>query len=140
MSTRNKVLIGGAVIGTAGIGAKLAYDHNKRKGAMSKNLINPFEEVVVFGKAYPAVYPFSAAKSIGALHPTGSHVGHGNKLVHITGKATSPQGTGLRRYTTKPTGLRVGPFGKADSYSVPRNLRRGPNSNIPDGSRRGQRI
>jgi hypothetical protein len=95
------------------------------------DLINPFEEVVVFGKALP-LEPMSSTP-LRALVPTGKHVGHANRLVRVTGRASGGKATRLERYTnghgggkatrlerytTSPHGLKQGPFGKAMNVPI----------------------
>lgn len=72
------------------------------------NIINPFEEIVVFGKKLP-LEPMSSTR-IRALKPTGKHLGHGLDLTHVRGRASGGRATKLERYTTTPKGLRQGPF------------------------------
>jgi hypothetical protein len=74
------------------------------------DIINPFEELVVFGKRLP-LEPMSSTV-IGALHPTGKHVGHGQDLGHFRGPKSGGKAGHLERYTTKVRGLRQGPFKK----------------------------
>ena len=74
------------------------------------DIINPFEELVVFGKRLP-LEPLSST-IIGALHPTGKHVGHGQDLGHFRGPKSGGRAGHLERYTTKVVGQRQGPFGK----------------------------
>lgn len=68
-------------------------------------LVDPFSEVVVFGKAYPVAWPPQGAASVKALLPTGRHVSHANRLSHTHnssgggGKATT-----LERYAGKKSG------------------------------------
>lgn len=88
--------VGGVAIG----GGYLVHRHNQKKAAMSKNLVDPFNDVVVFGKAYPVVEPVPRSVRVAALLPTGRHVGDANKLVHVH---------------TKVRGHRQGPFGKSVS-------------------------
>jgi hypothetical protein len=101
----------------AGAGGYLLARHHaqpQKKDAMSKNLVNPYEEVVVFGKAYPVALPVSSATTIRALVPTGSHVGHGNDLKVVrNSRGHGGRRAGLEHYTAKPKGLKQGPFGKA---------------------------
>ena len=110
------------VAGTAaaGVGTAVLIDrHNKQKkaAAMSKNWINPFEEVVVFGKAYTVVSETNV-RYTGSLVHTGKHVGHGQRLTEVKnssgggGKATK-----LERYAGGHSSQRVGPFGKSLSFS-----------------------
>lgn len=72
------------------------------------DIVNPFEELVVFGKKLP-LEPVSST-IIGALRPTGRHLGHANDLGHFTGGTQGGPATRLERYTTSPKGLRQGPF------------------------------
>lgn len=72
------------------------------------DLVNPFEEVVVFGKAYPVAWPVQSASSVAALVPTGRHVGHGNDLTHIRRKRTGGSRTKVERFTK-----RADPFAKS---------------------------
>ena len=119
--SRNTKIAGGVLVGTAAAGGAVAlHRRRQRSAAMSKALINPFEDVVVFGKAYKTSFFPQSSSRAAALVPTGKHLGHGNRLGHFRGTGVSPQGTGLRRYTTKTVGLRQGPFGKADNGSAGR--------------------
>ena len=93
-------------------------------------LVNPFEEVVLFGKKL-SMEPESST-TIGALRPTGKHVGHANDLVRVRGKASGGKATRLERYTTSPKGLKQGPFTTA---SV--GLRQGPFTTNPKGFESG---
>lgn len=105
------IAAGTAAVGGAGY---LIHRSRQKKDTMSKNLVNPFEEVVVFGKAYPVALPVPGAKVIRALVPTGSHVGHGNDLKVVrNGKGKGGRRAGLEHYTAKTKGHRMGPFGKA---------------------------
>lgn len=72
------------------------------------DIINPFEEIVVFGKRLP-MEPQSSTR-LRALKPTGKHLGHGLDLTHVRGRASGGRATKLERYTTSPKGLRQGPF------------------------------
>ncbi|HEY5787496.1 MAG TPA: hypothetical protein VIT65_22250 [Microlunatus sp.] len=109
---------------------------------MYLDLVDPFAEVVVFGKAYPVAWPPSSAKSVKALVPTGRHVSHANALHHTRnsggggGKATR-----LERYTGKKSG------GKATSLlhvsklePGPRRRNTSPHSAIPTASKSGRRL
>lgn len=88
---------------------------------MSKNLIDPFSEVVAFGKAYPVAVPVPGSVHIATLIPTGRHVGSANNLLRVrnSGGGGGPA-TALERYTTKVKGHRQGPFSKG---SVANGLR-----------------
>lgn len=80
------------------------------------DLVNPFEEHIVFGKRYPVAYPPQHSTIIRALVPTGRHVGHGNDLGHFRGKgAHGGRLVGLERYTAQGGKASVGPFGKVDA-------------------------
>lgn len=72
------------------------------------DIINPFEELVVFGKKLP-LEPQSSTV-IAALRPTGRHLGHGGDLTHVRGKASGGKQPQIERYTTSPKGLHEGPF------------------------------
>jgi hypothetical protein len=72
------------------------------------DIINPFEELVVFGKAFPLEPTGSTA--LAALRPTGRHLGHGGDLTYVRGKASGGKQPQIERYTTSPKGLREGPF------------------------------
>lgn len=63
-------------------------------------MVNPFEETVVFGKAYPVAWPPPSSTRIRALLPTGAHIGHANALhvVHSSAHSGGPA-TRLERYT-----------------------------------------
>jgi hypothetical protein len=64
-------------------------------------LINPFEEVVVFGKAYSLldVKHGTDVRNVAALLPTGRHVGTANALVRVTGPRSGGPATKLERYS-----------------------------------------
>ena len=128
--SRGTKIAAGALVATAAAGGAYAlHRRHQRSKAVTKNLINPFEDVVVFGKAYKtSFFPQSSSRSA-ALVPTGKHLGHGNRLGHFRGTGVSPQGTGLRKYTTNVVGLKQGPFTGA-----------GASSKIPSGARRGKRL
>lgn len=113
----------GAGVAAVGAGGYLAYRHHQRKqDTMSKNLVNPFEEVVAFGKAYKVALPVPGAKVIRALVPTGGHVGHGNDLKVVRRAARGGRNaTKLEVYRHTPRGQRPGPFGKA--FAMPGSLR-----------------
>lgn len=104
-----------ATIGATGI---IRHQRSKTKEkektvTASKNLINPFEEVVVFGKAYPVALPVSHATTIRALVPTGGHVGHGNALKHVhNSSGGGGRATKLERYTGKGTKKAGSPVAK----------------------------
>jgi len=89
----------------------------------SKNLVNPYEEVVVFGKAYPVALPVPRSTTIRALVPTGSHVGHGNALKHVrNSKGGGGRATALERYTgssTKKSSKDISPVAKARGFDSP---------------------
>ena len=80
------------------------------------DIINPFEELVVFGKKLPLEPQRSTI--IAALRPTGRHVSHANDLTHVRGVASGGAATKLERYTTSVRGLHPGPF--KGSVSQPR--------------------
>lgn len=122
-------------------------------------LVNPFEEVVVFGKALP-LDPVSSTR-LRALVPTGKHIGHGNALTHVHNSGgKGGKATRLQRYTTTPRGQRQGPFSKsvADGLKMvaaqakpsrvpvaaPTPLRvrvaRGKLSQVSNGSKTGTRL
>jgi hypothetical protein len=77
-----------------GNGLLLHRNHNQKVAKMS--LVDPFSEVVVFGKAvgrsgdgkYRVVWPPASATSLRSLVPTGRHVGTANNLVHVHGVKT----------------------------------------------------
>jgi hypothetical protein len=66
------------------------------------SLVNPFEQVVVFGKAYslPAD-PASGTnvRVVSALKPTGRSVGTANNLVHVSNSKGRGGPTRLERFT-----------------------------------------
>lgn len=133
---RRGALIGAGAAATLGGGAYLVHRSRQRSKAVSKNLINPFEEVVVFGKAYPVVWPAQGSTRVAALVPTGKNVGTANNLGHWKGRATGGPATKLERYTTKPRGQRQGPFGKAAAPSVQNGLKLiagAPKATLPSG-------
>ena len=118
---RRNVAIGAGVVGAAAGTGYLVHRHNQKKAAMSKSLdlVNPFEEVVAFGKAYPLnTVSGTNVRRIRALVPTGRHVGRANALTHVTNSSGGGgrNATRLERYTTKPRGQRSGPFGKAAGF------------------------
>lgn len=114
--TRTHVAVGGGAIAAAGGTGYLVHRHNQRKHAMSKNLVNPFEEVVVFGKAYPVALPVPGARTVRALVPTGRHVGHANDLKVVRRSGSGGRSTKLEIYRHSPRGLRQGPFGKGAGF------------------------
>lgn len=131
------VLLGGAVLG----GGYALHRHLTKGKPVTKSLINPFEEVIVFGKAYTVVEPIPRSTRIRALVPTGGHVGHGNALGHYRGGGPAITRTQLQTYNGNGKGLRQGPFGKALQSPERTSRRRAiPNSNIPAGPSRGSRI
>ena len=71
-------------------------------------LNNPFTDLVLFGKSLP-MEPTSST-IIGALRPTGSHLGHANDLGHWRGRKEGGRKAGIERYTTSPRGQKMGPF------------------------------
>lgn len=105
---------------------------------MSKNLVNPFEEAVVFGKAYPVAVPAQRAVVLRALVPTGKHVGHGQALERYTGKKSGGRKAGVEHYRSKgkrSSVHRAGGFGKA-APSVQNGLRmiqQTPKGTLPTG-------
>jgi len=112
------VAIGAGAAAAAGTTGYLIHRNHQRKNAMSKNLVNPFEEVVAFGKAYKVALPVPGATRIRALVPTGGHVGHGNALTHVRhGSGGGRNATKLEVYRHTPKGQRSGPFGKAAAFS-----------------------
>lgn len=106
------------VAGTAAAGAGTAilidrHNHQKKAAAMSKNLINPFDEVVVFGKAYPVVDVTNVRSGTPKTH-TGRGVGHGQRLTDVkNSKGGGGRATKLERYSGGHASGRVGPFGKS---------------------------
>lgn len=166
--TPKRVAIGAGVVGGAAGAGYLVHRHNQKKAAMSKSFVNPFEEVVAFGKAYPrSVVHGTDVQRVRALVPTGRNVGHANALTHVKRKAkVSGRATRLERYTGGGISQRVGPFGKAAGASVenglkqiaaiprPKSVPAAPtnplrvrvaqgkmrNSNIPDGARKGSKL
>ena len=75
---------------------------------MDMELNNPFTDLVFFSKALP-MEPTSST-IIGALHPTGKHLGHGQSLGHWRGASSGGRKAGIERYTTSPRGQKMGPF------------------------------
>lgn len=90
------------------------------------NLINPFEQAVVFGKAvaYDESYG-SAPVVLRALVPTGRHVGHANDLKRASGPRSGGPATKLERYR----GSHAGGVGKAANSTVGRAIVRGRGMN-----------
>lgn len=79
-------------------------------------LVNPYEETVVFGKAYPVAWPPPGATRIRALVPTGSHVGHANALHIAHGKGShGGPATKLERYSKAAGFLMRGPLREGQS-------------------------
>lgn len=112
LSGRTAALI--ATGAAAAGGAGYLIHRSKKKDAMSKNLVNPFEEVVVFGKAYPVALPVPSSTTIRALVPTGGHVGHGNDLKVVRNrKGKGGRATKLEHYRGGHAKQGMGPFGKA---------------------------
>src|SRR5690242_15589057 len=87
---RGAIIAGG--VGATGLAAAGAHHH------MSKSLVNPFEEVVAFGKAYPVALPVPRATRVRALLPTGGHVSHANDLKVIRRNGKGGPATKLERY------------------------------------------
>lgn len=143
------LIIGG--IAGAGAGAYLIHQRSKNKEkektvTASKNLVNPYEEVVVFGKAYPVALPVPRSTTIRALVPTGSHVGHGNALVHVrNSKGGGGRATKLERYTgssTKKSSKDISPVAKKgfEGRSITAGLNRSIQNmagSMPRGKERG---
>lgn len=75
---------------------------------MYLDLINPFEEVVVFGKRFSVVDTTQNVRVIRALVPTGPHIGHGNDLKVVHGPRSGGRKAGLERYTGGHGGGRHG--------------------------------
>ena len=142
-------LIAAGAAGVAGGGA--AVHHHMRK-----SLVNPFEEVVAFGKAYPVALPVQRAVRVRALLPTGAHVSHANKLVVVRRNGKGGPATKLERYAkgdfskgSVANGLKMAAGAKGvmpirTSAGLkpegPLARRLTPNSKIPDAGRRGRRI
>jgi hypothetical protein len=75
---------------------------------MALILVDPFAEVVVFGKAYPVAWPPPGATSVKALLPTGRHVSHANALLHVrNSRGGGGKATRLEHYTGKKSGGRA---------------------------------
>lgn len=106
---------GGAAVG-AGYLVHRSRQQPEKASAVGKNLINPFEEVVVFGKAYSVVKADGMPESTHVRSGSpkthiGRHVGHGQKLGHfVNSKGGGGKKSGLERYTGKHASQRVGPF------------------------------
>ena len=75
---------------------------------MDMELNNPFTDLIFFSKALP-MEPTSSTV-IGALRRTGKHLGHGQDLTHVRGRASGGRKPSIERYTTSPRGLKMGPF------------------------------
>jgi hypothetical protein len=91
-------------------------------------LVDPFSEVVVFGKAYPVAWPPQGATSVKALLPTGRHVSHANRLHHThNSRGGGGKATTLEHYTGRKSGGRtkLQQFGKG---SVAEGLRMAGNA------------
>lgn len=95
------------------------------------DLIDPFSQIVVFGKAYargghpPVALPVPGSVRIPTPKFGESYRGDGLKLVHVRNtKGGGGPATALERYTPSKGKIRSG---------------RSSNSNVPDGSRRGTR-
>jgi hypothetical protein len=104
---------GGVLLGTAAIGGGYAihrHTQKKKELAMSKSLVNPFEEVVVFGKAYRVALPVPSSTGISAMVPTGRHISHKNKLHIVHGGGPKITRQQLQIYH----GGKSADFGKAD--------------------------
>ena len=141
---RRGAIIAGAA-GATGLAAAGAHHH------MSKSLVNPFEEVVAFGKAYPVALPVARAVRVRALLPTGGHVSHANDLKVYRGRRSGGPATKLEHYSKGDiqTGLKMAagakgvmplrtPGGLKPTGALTSRLK--VNSKIPDAGRRGNRI
>ena len=86
-------------VGTIGGGAYLAHRHKQRQ-TVTKSLIEPISGREVLTKSISPLYGArnaytGPASSVGALVPTGKHVGHANDLGHFTptgGSRRTPSG------------------------------------------------
>lgn len=129
LSTGSKIGLGVAGAGTLAAGGYAIHRARSRKKVdMAKTLINPYEEVVVFGKAVALPVPSAVRIRTPNLN-SGSHRGNALALVRIrNARGGGGPATALEHYTTSTKGGRQGPFGHKG------------NSKIPDGARRGRRI
>ena len=134
---------------------------------MSKRMLNPFEEVVVFGKAYSTLNVTSGTNVsvIRALVPTGGHVGHGNALTVVRNrKGHGGRRPGLEHYSKAFSiprikgvkGVKSADAGVKRSLALVNNPKTGNvsrvapqtfsaptpriNGNIPSGNRRGSAL
>jgi hypothetical protein len=112
---------------------------------MALILVDPFAEVVVFGKAYPVAWPPPGATSVKALLPTGRHVSHANALLHVRnsrgggGKATKARA--LHRQEEWRAGHLPGARQEGRlSEMLPRRRNTSPHSAIPTASKSGRRL
>ena len=97
------------------------------------DLINPFDEVEVFGKAYPVAWPVQSATPVAAVTPRAK--GHGLRLVRVKNSSGGGgKATRLEHYKIKPRGLRQGPFSKG-SVSEGLRMAAGAKGVIPVGER-----
>jgi hypothetical protein len=111
-SGRGKLLAVGAGVTAAAVGTGVLI-HTKRKekaAPMSKNLNNPFEEVIVFGKSYPVKDVTNVRAGSPKTH-TGRGVGHGQKLHEVKHKGGGGRKAGYERYKGGHSSAGVGPFG-----------------------------
>ena len=97
---------------TLGAGGGYALHQHRKSRKVEKTLINPFEETVVFGKAYPIAWPPQGETVIRALVPTGRHVSHANKLTHVKGRNSQPTNR-LKHVRRKGKGGGLGTVGKS---------------------------
>jgi hypothetical protein len=109
---------------------------------MALNLVDPFAEVVVFGKAYPVAWPPPGATSVKALLPTGRHVSHANALLHVrNSRGGGGKATRLEHYTGKKSGGRATSLVHVKkSEMLPRRRNTSPHSAIPTASKSGRRL
>lgn len=98
-------LIAGGVAAAGGVGAGVHHQ-------MRKSLVNPFEEVVAFGKAYPVALPVQRAVRVRALLPTGAHVSHVNDLHVIRHSGHGGRRAGLEHYSKGLFGRAAGKMPK----------------------------
>ena len=92
-------------------------------------LINPFEEVVVFGKAHSTLETSwgTNVRVIAALVPTGRHVSHANALTHKhNSRGKGGRATRLQRYSKAltPGAPARAIFGGPASKQMPAGLTR----------------
>lgn len=95
------------------------------------DLVNPFTEQVIFGKAFPRnVTSGTNVRVLRALVPTGRHVGHAQDLKHVSGPRSGGRAHALERYRGSHAGgvgkaLAFAPTGMAAKASTGNGVKRG---------------